>query len=223
MSRTLQKGAAANSNGTSTRRPLLIGVVVAVVFVAILGAIFAANSGGPPTDEGSGSGYRFDVGSPGPGGEAPPLRLAAADGSIFDLADLSGQTVLLYFQEGLMCPPCWEQLSDIEAEWDQFTALGIDSIVTITTDNVDLLARRVADEGFQSPVLSDLDREASEAWGTLGFGMMGGAMNGHSFVLVGADGNIRWRADYGGAPDFTMYLPVSALLTDLRRGLDAAG
>ncbi|MGH8925596.1 MAG: peroxiredoxin family protein [Acidimicrobiia bacterium] len=223
MSRTLQKRAAASSKATPTRRPLLIGVGITVGFVAILAAIFAANSGGPPASEGSGSGYRFDVGSPGPGEQAPPLRLPAADGNTFDLADLSGQTVLLYFQEGLMCPPCWDQLRDIEAEGDRFTALGIDSIVTITTDNVDLLARRVADEGLRSPVLSDLGREVSEAWGTLGAGMMGGATNGHSFVVVGHDGNIRWRADYGGAPDFTMYLPVSALLADLRQGLDAAG
>jgi peroxiredoxin Q/BCP len=30
---------------------------------------------------------------------------------------------------------------------------------------------------------------------------------------------IRWRADYGGAPHYTMYVPSSDLLADLRAGL----
>jgi hypothetical protein len=34
-------------------------------------------------------------------------------------------------------------------------------------------------------------------------------------VLVGADGVIRWRADYGGAPDYTMYLPPQKMLADM--------
>jgi hypothetical protein len=47
------------------------------------------------------------------------------------------------------------------------------------------------------------------------YGMMGDMRNGHSFVLVGADGTIRWRADYGGAPDYTMFLPTDKVLADL--------
>ena len=40
--------------------------------------------------------------------------------------------------------------------------------------------------------------------------MMGNSRNGHSFVLVGPDGQISWRADYGGAPDYTVTAtPVS--------------
>jgi peroxiredoxin Q/BCP len=48
-----------------------------------------------------------------------------------------------------------------------------------------------------------------------------GSHKGHSFVLVSPDGEIRWRADYGygGAPDYTMYLPVDNLLADLRTGI----
>jgi hypothetical protein len=39
--------------------------------------------------------------------------------------------------------------------------------------------------------------------------------DGHSFVLVGPDGVIRWRADYGGAPNYTMFLPTDRMLADL--------
>jgi peroxiredoxin Q/BCP len=45
--------------------------------------------------------------------------------------------------------------------------------------------------------------------------MMGTMRDGHSFVLVGPDGRIRWRADYGGAPKYTMFLPTEKMLADL--------
>src|SRR6266704_3453257 len=59
--------------------------------------------------------YAFQVGSPGPGEPAPEIRLPATDGSTFDLAAMRGKTVLLYFQEGLSCQPCWDQLKDIQS------------------------------------------------------------------------------------------------------------
>jgi hypothetical protein len=44
-----------------------------------------------------------------------------------------------------------------------------------------------------------------------------GAMR-HSFILVGPNGVIRWRADYGGPPKYIMYLPTTSLLTDIKAG-----
>lgn len=211
------------SSGTASPRTRRRAMVAAgaVAFFGFLFWSFAAGSGTSTGSAESASGYVFQVGSPGRGDLAPSLQLPAADGTSFDLAAEAGNNVLLYFQEGLMCQPCWDQLAEIEASWDQFTSLGIDRIVTITTDPADLLRRARVDQAFVSPVLSDSDREASETWGTLDYGMMGGSHNGHSFIVVGPDGTIRWRADYGGAPDYTMYLPVPALLADLGEGLDA--
>jgi peroxiredoxin Q/BCP len=48
--------------------------------------------------------------------------------------------------------------------------------------------------------------------------MMGTSANGHSFIVVGPDGKIERRLDYGGAPDYTMYVPLPTLLADLRGG-----
>jgi hypothetical protein len=45
--------------------------------------------------------------------------------------------------------------------------------------------------------------------------MMGDTRDGHSFVLVGPNGTISWRADYGGAPDYTMFLPTQQILADV--------
>ena len=40
--------------------------------------------------------------------------------------------------------------------------------------------------------------------------------DGHSFLLIGPTGQVLWRADYGGSPNYTMYLPVATILRDLR-------
>lgn len=183
---------------------------IAITGVALLalGAIYWNN-----TQSAVGK-YSFQVGDPGPGAMAPAIQLGT-----FDLAAQRGKTVLLYFQEGLMCQPCWDQIKDVESNLDGFRALGIDQIVSITTDPSDLLQKKSVAEGTDTPVLSDPDLSVSRAYNTNKYGMMGGTHNGHSFVVVGPDGRIQWRADYGGAPDYTMFVPAQNLLADLRRGL----
>ncbi|MGH3678260.1 MAG: hypothetical protein ACRDU5_21500 [Mycobacterium sp.] len=73
----------------------------------------------------------------------------------------------------------------------------------------------MTDEKLLTPVLSDPDLQVSRAYQANKYGMMGDMRDGHSFVLVGPDGVIRWRADYGGAPDYTMFLPTDKILADL--------
>lgn len=195
------------------------GLVVAAA-IAVLGLIFAFNNRGGTTAAGrQGGRYPYQVGQPGPGQPAPPIRLPAATGEPFDLGALRGQTVLLYFQEGVGCQPCWDQLRDIEARWGEFEALGIDRIVTITGDPREALRRKVALEKLTTPVLSDAGLAVSKAYQANQYGMMGNSADGHSFIVVDKDGRLAWRADYGGAPKYTMYLPVPDLLADLRDGL----
>lgn len=168
--------------------------------------------GSSSSDAGLAGKYAFQVGKPGSGEKAPPIQLPSTDGGTFDLSSLCGQTVLLYFQEGIMCQPCWDQLKDIEAKRDEFKALGIDRIVSITGDPLPALKQKVGYEGLTTPVLSDRGLVASKTYDADQYGMMGGATNGHSFVVVNEDGVIEWRADYGGDPDYTMYVPVPNLL-----------
>ena len=203
---------------------LLTVVVVAVAAIAALAAIFVnSQSADPASADGSGGTdgrYPYVVGQPGAGEQAPALTLPSTGGETVSLDDFSGQSVLLYFQEGLMCQPCWDQLKDIERNRDTFTALGVDAIVSVTHDPIDALRQKVELEGITSPVLSDRDLSVSKAYETHKYGMMGGSTNGHSFVLVGPDGEIQWRADYGGEPKYPMYLPVDVLLGDMEAGLD---
>ncbi len=204
------------------------GVAVAAAIAGLYALSAVSGPGGGESAAGSagqdgGSGYKYAVGLPGPGEPAPPIELASTTGKTFDLADYKGkQNVLLYFQEGLMCQPCWDQIVAIERELPKFNALGIGPIVSITGDPLHLIEQKVADEGIRSPVMADPGFNVSDAYDARSYGMMGGQMAGHSFILVGKDGRIMWRGDYGGRPDYTMFVPTDALLADLRQGLKKA-
>jgi peroxiredoxin len=119
-----------------------------------------------------------------------------------------------------MCQPCWDQMKDMEARRGAFEDLGIDRTVSITTDPLSAVEQKVEDEGISTPVLSDPNVTVSGAYDANKYGMMGEGRNGHTFIVVGPDGEIKWRADYGGPPDYTMYVPVEDLLADMREGLE---
>ena len=203
------------------------GVWVLLALPFVVGGLYALTAlgkggGGGSASHGGGD-YPYAVGAPGPGDPAPPLTLPSASGGSFDLASYRGkQQVLLYFQEGLTCQPCWDQLQSIQQDLSKFRALRIGPIVSITTDPIGQIKQKVKDEGIRIPVLGDVGARFSgaNAWGTNKYQMqMMGERNGHTFILVGKDGRIRWRADYGGAPKYTMFVPDGTLLTDLRKGM----
>jgi peroxiredoxin Q/BCP len=199
-----------------------VSLVVGAAIVA-LALIFFSNNVIGSTNSASGvlgsSAYPYQVGSPGPGADELPIQLPSTKSGIFDLSTQTNNTVLLFFMEGVGCEPCWTQIKDIEKQWSKFRALGIDEMVTITTNTIPQLKQKAADEGIRTPVLSDIDFYVSHAYNANKYGMMGDQMDGHTFIVVGKGGLIRWRADYGGSPKYIMYLPVPALLHDVRKGL----
>lgn len=216
--RAAGRGAAAKPGLLSRQLgPLPVWTILtaAVGLIAIIG-IAAANTlsgaaGGPK--------LRYDVGQPGVGQIAPDFQLASATGGPFKLSDQRGKQVLLYFHEGLMCAPCWQQLGEIQADLARFEALGIDEIAAISVDSLSAQQQRAQVQGIKIPALVDAERAVSAEYDALSYGMMGGSLPGHTFILVGPDGTIRWRADYGGPPDYRMYVPTETLLAELRRVL----
>ena len=202
-------------------RPLLVAIGVAVLAVVVLFAVYVASNGTKKANPTGGT-YHFAVGDPGPGRPAPPIVLPSTAGSNFDLASFKGKTVLLYFQEGVGCQPCWDQMRDIQTHRAEFSAAGIDEFVTITSNSLDLVKQKLNQDGIPGPVLADTDLAVSKTYDANSYGMMGNSTDGHTFIVVGPDGTIEWRADYGGSPDYTMFVPVPSLLADLKAGLAAA-
>ena len=191
---------------------------VIVGAVGLAGILIWSGVAGPGGKVSPFSGVAFQVGSPGPGQVAPPIQLASTAGGPFSLAGEHGHSVLLFFQEGVGCEPCWTQMTDINRDWSAFRRLGISQLVTIAPDPLAVLRQKVEEEGITTPVLADPDEAVANVYGATAYGMHPGT-SGHSFVLVGPTGRIEWRGDFGGAPNYTMYVPVRDLLSDLSRAL----
>ncbi len=203
--------------GPNTRRSVpWLTVAVVVVVVLVIGALYVAFRDSTGTSAGKSGEYQ--VGTPGVGAEAPGFTLPATSGPPVSLSALRGKTVLLYFHEGLGCQPCWDQIRDLDAAAGQVKAAGVDQLLSITSGPVDLIAQKMADDKLTATALADTDLSVSRTYNANQFGMMGTDRDGHSFVLIGPDGRIQWRADYGGAPKYTMYVPVDRILADLKAG-----
>ncbi len=202
------------------RRRWGVSAGVAVLVIAIGVGLFALwrSSTSNASPDAAGGTPVYAVGQPGPGQIAPGFALASSSGGTVSLASLHGKTVLLYFQEGLTCQPCWDQIKDLERSSSAVHAAGIDQVLSITTDPVDLLTQKTGDEGLSTPVLSDPNMTVSRVYHANDYGMMGDSRDGHTFLLVDGQGRIVWRADYGGAPHYTMFVPVDRLLADLKAG-----
>jgi len=212
-----QAAAAAQATRIQQRRTVTRWAIGLVVAAALVGGLYAIFNRSTSTSTSSGH-SAYQVGDPGAGAAAPGFRLAASTGQQVSLAGYRGKTVLLYFQEGLGCQPCWDQLTALEKQASQVRAAGVEAVVSITSDPVDLITTKTHDMKIATPVLSDPGLTVSKTYHANDYGMMGSSRDGHTFILVGPDGTIRWRADYGGAPKYTMYVAPDQLLADLHTG-----
>jgi peroxiredoxin len=204
---------------TQRRRRITVwaGIVAGVAaVVAVLFVIFQ-NSSSPSSQAGAGT-YPYQVGSPGSGSAAPGFTLASSRGGSISLSAYRGRTVLLFFQEGLTCQPCWDQITDLQEHAAQLRAAGIGQVVSVTSDPIGAITTKARDMGLTIPVLSDPGLAVSQQYHANSYGMMGASRDGHTFILIGPAGTIRWRADYGGAPKYTMFLPTANLLADIKAG-----
>jgi len=196
------------------RQGWIIGGAMVAVLVVSLYLVYQGSPGKHGAMAGR-SGFKHVAGQPGAGSAAPAFTLTSGTGGQVSLTAFRGRNVLLYFQEGLSCQPCWDQIKDLEQNQAALKTAGVDAVLSITTDPANLIDRKAADEKLTTPVLSDPSLQVSRAYNANQYGMMGKMRDGHSFILVGPDGTIRWRADYGGKPNYTMFLPTAKMLTDL--------
>lgn len=159
------------------------------------------------------------------GDKAPDFTLPVVGGGQFTLSEFKGKNILLYFQEGIMCPACWNQQVDIEKQQAGFDALNTE-LVMITVDPPQSLAQAKAQYGIRDTLLYDNSLAASTKYDVLQDSMHPGERPGHVFVLVDTEGIIRWRYSaykntagsmHGGSG--TMYVPVDSILASVRNAL----
>lgn len=186
------------------RNALVLTVLAVAAIAAIIYVGMGTNGGGSPT---------LVIGQ-----KAPEFALASVNGSSFNLANyLNKSDVLLFFNEGLTCGPCLQQMVDIDRNYSAFTGMGI-AVVSITTNSMSDMQTWSQNNGItKMMVLPDQSLRVDQEYGTLYAGSMhAGSAPGHTFILIGKDGTILWRKDYGS---YTMYIPMSELIASVKSAL----
>lgn len=123
----------------------------------------------------------------------------------------AGKT-LLFFSEGIMCQACFEQIRGLERLGAELQKRGI-RLVSVTPDSPEELRAATRQYGIRTPMISDSDRDMSEAFNVLGQGMHGDTP-GHAFALV-ENGKVAWYRDYWPEPYRTMYVDPSQVIVSL--------
>ncbi|RYY50522.1 MAG: thioredoxin-dependent thiol peroxidase [Actinomycetales bacterium] len=152
-----------------------------------------------------------------PGDTAPDFTLPDDTGQEVSLSSLRGGKVIVYFYPAAMTPGCTKQATDFSGALDDLQAEGY-TVVGISPDKPEKLAKFRERDGLTITLLSDADRSVMTAWGAFGEKKLyGKVVEGviRSTVVVGEEGTVE-VAQYN--------VKATGHVAKLRRdlGLDAA-
>jgi peroxiredoxin Q/BCP len=121
---------------------------------------------------------------------APDFTLPTAAGGSVTLSALRGQQVIVYFYPAAMTPGCTTQACDFRDSLASLQRSGY-TVVGVSPDTVDTLARFAQRDGLTFTLASDPDKAVLTAWGAYGEkSLYGKTVTGviRSTVVVGPDG-----------------------------------
>jgi thioredoxin-dependent peroxiredoxin len=127
-----------------------------------------------------------------PGDTAPDFTLPTDTGETVTLSDLRGRRVIVYFYPTAMTPGCTTQACDFSDSLDDLNAEGY-TVLGISKDTTEKLAKFRAKEGLTITLLSDVDKDVLTAWGAFGEKKLyGKVVEGviRSTFVVDSDGTI---------------------------------
>ena len=101
------------------------------------------------------------------GDTAPDFTLPSTTGDDVSLGDLRGRSVVVYFYPAAGTPGCTKQACDFRDSLASLTGAGY-TVLGVSPDPLDKLARFAQDESLTFPLLSDPEHEVLEAWGAWG-------------------------------------------------------
>ncbi|SHG74925.1 peroxiredoxin Q/BCP [Jatrophihabitans endophyticus] len=102
-----------------------------------------------------------------PGDTAPDFTLPDAEGTTVSLHDQRGRKVIVYFYPAAMTPGCTKQACDFRDSLDSLGAAGY-TVLGISPDKPEKLAKFRDRDGVTFPLLSDPDRTTLGAYGAFG-------------------------------------------------------
>ena len=129
---------------------------------------------------------------------APDFTLSDKNGTAHTLSGLRGKTVVLFFNEGLMCyPACWNQMAQLSSD-SRLNTNNIESY-SVVVDSAPNWAPAVQKmpELAQAKVLYDTEGSISREYGMLkaASSMHYGAYPGHSYIVIDPQGIVRYIFD----------------------------
>jgi len=142
------------------RRAVRNGVTLALVMAVLVAAGMAM----------WGPGHRAaarSAGRPLPGQPAPDFTLTLLDGSTLSLSDLQGKVVVINFW-GSWCPPCREELPDLQAVWEAYRERGVVFVGIAYQEEVSSVQGAAAEFGLTYPLGLDVGERTATAYGITG-------------------------------------------------------
>jgi peroxiredoxin len=110
------------------------------------------------------------------GQQAPQFKLTSSDLKEVSLADYKGKKVVLHFFPLAFTGVCTTQLCTMRDSFGYYDGLNA-QILGVSVDSPFTLAKFKEENAYQFPLLSDFNKETSEAYGalyeTFAFGMKG--------------------------------------------------
>jgi peroxiredoxin len=191
------------------------GILVGVAVVAVIGVSFAVpRLTGGKSGSATHAGMASALGTGPIVGGAPRFRESnVVSGRTISSQTLRGHKTLLFFSEGVMCQACLQQIRDIDDVGRMLAKRHI-ALVSITPDSPAELKQAIGQYGISSPMISDGNRDMSEAFNMLGKGMHADTP-GHAFVLINGRGQVLWQRDYYQPPYRAMYVKPAMLFKDI--------
>ena len=145
-----------------------------------------------------------------PGTVAPNFSLPSTSGKTISLSDYKEKNIFLFFNEGVMCSPCWQEVSKLERFRQEFDNLNT-VIIPISVDDQKTWDPILKEEKITTPILIDADRKVTKAYKALGTpSSMHDDRAGHTYIHITPDGKIHSSADFPN-----MNVPTNVLLSHL--------
>ena len=140
------------------------------------------------------------------GQQAPQFKLTSSDLKEVSLADYKGKKVVLHFFPLAFTGVCTTQLCTMRDSFGYYDGLNA-QILGVSVDSPFTLAKFKEENAYQFPLLSDFNKETSEAYGalyeTFAFGMKG--VSKRAAFVIDEEQNIIYAEvleDAGDLPNF---------------------
>ncbi|MBG6236955.1 peroxiredoxin [Pedobacter sp. CAN_A7] len=140
------------------------------------------------------------------GNQAPDFKLFSSELEEVSLSDFKGQKVVVHFFPMAFTGTCTEQLCTMRDSFGYYEGLNA-KVVAISVDSPFTLAKFKEEQAYQFPLLSDFNKETSQAYGAyydeFVFNLKGVAKR--AAFVIDEEGNISYAEvleNAGDLPDF---------------------